>query len=51
MKDILLIVLLLVIVGCAAYFIYRAKKRGEHCIGCPHSKECSMRAKQNCSGR
>ena len=22
-------------------YLYRAKRRGEHCIGCPHAKLCA----------
>lgn len=39
-KDIIIVLVLLIIVAGAGLYIFRAKKRGEHCIGCPHSKEC-----------
>lgn len=41
MTDIILIAVILVIVGCAALYIYREKKSGAACIGCPHGKACS----------
>lgn len=47
MKDLILIFILLLIAGGAGYYIYRAKKRGEKCIGCPYSKQCKS-GKCNC---
>lgn len=29
------------IVGGAAFYILRAKRRGQKCIGCPDSKHCA----------
>ena len=40
MTDFLLILLLSVILGGAAFYIVRAKKRGQKCVGCPHSGSC-----------
>ena len=39
--DYILIAVVLVIVGSAALYIYRAKKRGKKCIGCPSAHQCS----------
>lgn len=41
MKDFILIVILIVIIGAAAFYMYKAKKSGKKCIGCPHSGTCS----------
>lgn len=46
MDDIIIIAVLVVIVGLAGLYIYKAKKSGKKCIGCPDSKTCSG----NCSG-
>ncbi len=46
MTDIILIIILLAIVVGIGLYLYRAKKRGEHCIGCPYARECS---KKSCS--
>ncbi len=43
MTDIILIVILLVIVASIGLYLYKAKKRGEKCIGCPYAKECSQK--------
>ncbi|MBQ9968075.1 MAG: FeoB-associated Cys-rich membrane protein [Oscillospiraceae bacterium] len=40
MTDIILIVILAVIVAAAAAYVIRAKKKGQKCIGCPHSGSC-----------
>ena len=37
MENVILIVILLAIVGLAAGYVIRAKKRGQKCIGCPDS--------------
>ena len=41
MTDYIIIAVVLVIVGLAGWYIYRAKKSGQKCVGCPYSKECS----------
>lgn len=45
--NIILIAVLIVILGSASLYIYKAKKRGEHCIGCPYAKQCP--SKGHCS--
>ena len=46
MENYILIAVLVLIVGGAAFYIYKAKKSGRKCIGCPDSGSCSG----NCSG-
>ncbi len=41
MGNIIVIFILVVILGSALLYIYKAKKDGQKCIGCPHSKQCS----------
>ena len=45
--DWIVIGILLVIVAFASYAIYRSKKSGKKCIGCPDSCACSA---GNCNG-
>ena len=40
MQDLLIVLILLIILGAAAFYIYKAKKNGQKCIGCPYSKSC-----------
>lgn len=44
MTDIIIIAVLLVIVGAAAVYVIKAKKSGQKCIGCPHSKSCASKS-------
>ncbi len=43
------IAVIVLIVGGAVAYIVRAKKKGQKCIGCPHSKECSQAKKEQCN--
>ena len=47
-EDIIIIIILLVIVAAVGFYIYKEKKKGSKCIGCPYGKECSGKcASQN----
>ena len=49
--DVIIVVLVLALVGIAAYYIRKEKKQGK-CVGCPYVKECAAkRAGQNCSSQ
>ena len=41
MVNLILIIILLVIAGGATFYLYKFKKKGQHCIGCPYSKTCN----------
>ncbi len=41
MENLILIAVLVLIIGAAAGYVYKAKKSGQKCIGCPDSKVCS----------
>ena len=45
--DVVVIALILAILGGAAWYTWRAKKRGQKCIGCPDGCACSS---ANCTG-
>lgn len=49
MENVIIIAVVLVIVGLAGLYIYKAKKSGKKCIGCPDSGSCSGHCK-SCSG-
>lgn len=53
MLNFILIVIILVIAGAVIFYLYKAKKRGETCIGCPYARECAKRHGKQCgeSGR
>ena len=46
MTDIVIILVVAAILALAGLYVYKAKKSGQKCIGCPHSKSCSG----NCCG-
>lgn len=41
--NIILIVILTAIAGGIVWYLVKAKKRGEKCIGCPYCKQCSSK--------
>lgn len=41
MKDLIIVIILVLIAASAAFYIYREKKKGAKCIGCPYAKQCS----------
>lgn len=43
MIDWILIGILAVILGAAAGYIYKAKKSGHKCVGCPHAGSCGAK--------
>ena len=48
--DYLIIAIVVVILGLAAWFIWRSRKNGKKCIGCPDSGSCSGGCSGNCAG-
>ena len=40
MIDAIIIIAIVLIVGGASFYLIRAKKQGQKCIGCPYAKEC-----------
>ena len=51
LADVLIIILVLAIVGIAAFYIRKEKKQGR-CVGCPYAKECTAKkAGHSCGGQ
>ena len=46
LTNVILVIVLIAIVAGIGLYLHKAKKRGEHCIGCPYAKQCGG----NCSG-
>lgn len=44
--NVIVIAIVAVVIGAICFYLYRQKKNGAKCIGCPYSKECSG----NCGG-
>ena len=49
MKDIIVVAIIVLILGLAIFYIYKAKKNGKKCIGCPESG-CSSCSCSSCEG-
>ncbi len=49
METVIAVVVIVVIVALAVRYIYKAKKSGVKCVGCPDSKTCSANSCGSCS--
>lgn len=43
MENFIIIAIIVLIIGFAAFYVYKAKKSGKKCIGCPNSCSCSAK--------
>ena len=41
MDDVIVVLILLAIVAGILWYLFRAKKRGQTCIGCPYANQCA----------
>ena len=48
--DYIVLAVILAIIGGAALYIYKAKKKGIKCIGCPEGATCGGNCSSGCSG-
>ena len=46
MENLIIIAIVLIIAGLAAWYIIKEKKKGNKCIGCPHAKQCSGKCEE-----
>ena len=46
--DMIIVAVVLLILGSAGWFVYKAKKSGKKCIGCPDSGRCASQG--GCNG-
>ena len=51
MKDMIIIAILLILVSGIVWYLWKEKKQGAKCIGCPYAKQCSQKAIGGCSGQ
>lgn len=47
MENLIIIGILVLVVGAAVFYIWKEKKKGKKCIGCP----CSGTASCHCKGK
>ena len=50
MTNLIVILILCLIVGASAFYIIKAKKQGQKCIGCPYARECAAKGCAGCAG-
>lgn len=48
LADIIVIAVLAAVIGAAAWYVYKSKKSGKKCIGCPDG--CSCQGNGCCGG-
>ncbi len=46
-EDLIVIGLIILFIGGAVFYIVRAKRKGQKCIGCPYAKECAKAKKSS----
>ena len=51
MENYIIIAVVAIIIGLAGFYVYRAKKSGKKCIGCPDGCSCcKSKEGQSCGG-
>ena len=50
MENVIVILIILCVIGAIVRYLYRAKKRGEVCIGCPYGRQCTGKPPQGGCG-
>ncbi|MBE6855416.1 MAG: hypothetical protein E7501_07195 [Ruminococcus sp.] len=50
LSNLIVILILLAIAGAIILYLYKAKQRGETCIGCPYAKQCGGTCSGGCNG-
>ena len=48
MIDLILITIILLVIGTVTWYIYKEKKQGNKCIGCPNAKNCNKNICKDC---
>ncbi|MCR5302963.1 MAG: FeoB-associated Cys-rich membrane protein [Lachnospiraceae bacterium] len=52
MVNVIAALVIICMLGAAVYYIYKEKKKGARCIGCPMAGNCSKaKAAMECSSR
>jgi hypothetical protein len=48
--DFLILALIAAILGFAGWYVYKSKKSGQKCIGCPDGATCGNKCSGGCAG-
>ena len=46
LTNVIVILIVAAVIGAICFYLYRQKKKGVKCIGCPYASQCSG----NCNG-
>ncbi len=49
--TIIAIIVIVLAVGGAIFYLVRAKKKGQKCIGCPYADACSKKQNNSCDNK
>ncbi len=50
MTNLIVVAVLAVILGAVIRYLYKEKKRGNVCVGCPYGRSCCGHSQGGCSG-
>ena len=51
MVNIISATIIILLFAGASYYIYKEKKKGRHCIGCPMAGECAKAKAAQCAAK
>ena len=51
MENVIVVLILVAIAAGIIWYLVRAKKRGEKCVGCPYAKQCGSKCNGGCSAK
>jgi hypothetical protein len=51
MENVIVVLILLAIAAGIIWYLIRAKKRGEKCVGCRYAKQCGSKCNGGCSSK
>ena len=43
MENYIIIAIIVLIIGGILFYLFRSKKRGDTCVGCPYAKQCGSK--------
>ena len=49
MEDVIIVVILVALAVGIGWYLYRAKKKGKKCIGCPYANQCGDKCGNGCN--
>lgn len=49
--TIIAIIVIVLAVGGAIFYVVRAKRKGQKCIGCPYANSCSKKENKPCDNK